>query len=103
MSDVSNPLDQSGAAVAAEPAAKPVVASPAAAPAKAEQAPAKAVAEDPGKAEKKPKSKPKPMGVTVHERAVYVDGKLVPMAERHQTPLAGGQKPEPVAAAAPAS
>lgn len=31
------------------------------------------------------KKKPKPVGVTVGERAVAVGGKLEPMAEKHQT------------------
>lgn len=105
MSDVSNPLDQSGAAAAAVPAAKPIVTTPAAAPAKTDEAPPKAVAGSPvaadPAADDKPKKKPKPVGVTVFERSVSVDGKLVSMADRHQTPLAGDQKPEPVPAEVP--
>lgn len=107
MSDVSNSLDQSGAEAAPVAAAKPVNPSPATAAAKTVEAPPKAVAGSPVAAEQaaeaKPKKKPKPAGVTVYERAVSVDGKLVPMADRHQTPLAGDRKAEPVPAAASAT
>ncbi len=52
-----------------------------AAPALAEQSPEAAPA--PAPAEKKKKQKP--VGVTVETRAVAVEGKLVPMADKHQT------------------
>jgi len=92
MADVSNPLDQSGADAAAVSPAKPIVTTPAATQAKAVEAPEKAVAGAPAAEQSKPKKKPKPVGVVVHERTVLVDGKLVAMAERHQTPLASGQE-----------
>ena len=102
MPDVSNPLDPSGAADAVVPPAKPVVAAQSEAAAKAVEATQKAVAEAPAKAaEKKPK--PKPVGVAVYQRTVAVDGKLVPMADRHQTPLAGGRQPEPPPVEVPAT
>lgn len=34
--------------------------------------------------------RPKPLGVTVGQRQVMVDGKLVPMPDEHQTPIAKG-------------
>ncbi len=49
------------------------------APAPAEPSPEAA----PAPAEKKKKQKP--IGVTVEARAVAVEGKLVPMADKHQT------------------
>jgi len=44
----------------------------------------------PAPAEKKKKAKP--VGVTVEARAVAVEGKLVPMAEKHQTRVPWAEK-----------